>query len=130
MTILCLVQMYRSTAIMLLESRTCKSILHYNFYVICTYITSMYILANNIITRIYGTHQLQLKRDTRVPRMCRPRNPHTLLLHACTFVCFYLLHHEHMRKHTSYVCMYTRFFTHAHVSHCVHVKYTQLHFIV
>ena len=78
----------------------------------------------------YGTHQLQLKRDTHVLRVCRPRNPHTLLLHACTFVCFYLLHHEHVRKHRSYVCMYTRFFTHTHASHGVHAKCTQLHFIV
>ena len=76
----------------------------------------------------YGTHQLQLKRDTRVPHVCRPRNPHALLLHACTFVYFYLLHHEHVRKHTSYVCMYTRFFTHAHASHGIHAKCTQLHF--
>ena len=56
---------------------------------------------------MYGTHQLQLKRDTRVPRVCRPRNAHALLLHACSFVCFYLLHHEHVRKHTRYVCMNT-----------------------
>ena len=24
-----------------------------------------------------------------------------------------VLHHEHVEKHTSYICMYTRFFTHA-----------------
>ena len=44
-----------------------------------------------------------------VTRVYIPRNAHVLLLHACTFVCFYLLHHEYMRKHTSYVCTYTRF---------------------
>ena len=63
----------------------------------------------------YGTHQLQLKCDTRVPHVCRPRNAHALLLHACTFVCFYLLHHEHVRKHTSYVCIN---YTHARESQC------------
>ena len=73
----------------------------------------------------YGTHQLQLKCDTRVPRVCRPRNAHALLLHACTFVCFYLLHHEYVRKHTRYVYMNTRFFIHAHTSHGV--TCTQLH---
>ena len=76
----------------------------------------------------YGTHQLQLKRDTRVPRVCRPRNAHALLLHACSFVCFYLLHHEHVRKHTRYVCMNTRFFIHAHASHGV--TCTQLHLYI
>ena len=65
----------------------------------------------------YGTHQLQLKRDTCVVCVYRPRNAHALLLHACSFVYFYLLHHEHMRKHTSYMCVYTRFFTHAHARH-------------
>ena len=78
--------------------------------VICTYTFSCIYM--------YGTH-------TRVPRMCRPRKAHALLLHACTFVCFYLLHHEHVRKHTSYVCMYTRFFIHAHTTHGV--TCTQLH---
>ena len=73
----------------------------------------------------YGTHQLQLKRDTRVPCMCRPQNAHAVLLHACNFVCFYPLHHEHMRKHTSYVCMYTRFFIYAHACHGT--TCTQLH---
>ena len=87
------------------------------------------IAAGHTCTNVtYGTHQLQLKRDTRVRRVCRPRNPHALLLHACTFVYFYLLHHEHVRKHTSYVCMYTRFFTHTHASHGIHTKCTQLHF--
>ena len=80
------------------------------YYYICSY---------RLQTCTYGTHQLQLKRDTRVPRVCRPRNAHALLLHACSFVCFYLLHHEHVRKHTRYVCMNTRFFIHAHASHGV-----------
>ena len=87
------------------------------------YIVPYVYLVSSVPT--YGTHQLQLKRDTRVPRMCRPRNPHALLLHACTFVCFYLLHHKHVRKHTSYVCMYTRFFTYTHVSHGVKWLYTR-----
>ena len=60
-----------------------------------------------------------------VTRVCRPRNAHALLLHVCTLVRFYLLHHEYMRKHTRYVCINTRFFIHAHVSHGV--TCTQLH---
>ena len=68
---------------------------------------------------MYGTHQLQLKCDTRVPHMCRPQNAHVLLLHTCTFVFLYLLHHEHVRKHTSYVCVYIHFFIYAHASHGV-----------
>ena len=73
----------------------------------------------------YGTYQLQRKRDTCVPRVCRPQKAHALLLHVCTFVCFYLLHHEHLRKHMSYMCMYTRFFIHAHTSDGV--TCTQVH---
>ena len=64
----------------------------------------------------YGTHQLQLKRDTCGIRVWRPRNAHELLLHASNFVCLYLLHHVNVRKHTCYLCVYTRLFTHAHAS--------------
>ena len=65
---------------------------------------------------VYGTHQLQLKRDTRGICVWRPRNAHELLLHASNFVCLYLLHHVNVRKHTCYLCVYTRLFTHAHAS--------------
>ena len=71
----------------------------------------------------YGTHQLQLKHDTHVPRVCRTRNAHELLLHACIFVCFYFLPHENVRKYTSYVYMYTCFFAHAYACH----SYTRIH---
>ena len=72
----------------------------------------------------YGTHQLQLKRDTRVPRVCRLQNPHALLLHACTFVCFYLLHHEHVRKHELRVHVYTFLYTRARESLCTREIHT------
>ena len=90
-------------------------------------IACMYVVRTYVRTYVcmYGTHQLQLKRDMRVPRVCRPRNAHALLLHACTFVFYYLLHNENVRKHTSYVCMYTHYFTHMHASH--DVTCTQLH---
>ena len=51
----------------------------------------------------YGTHQIQLKRDTRVPRVCRPRNAHALLLHACSFVCFYPYQNSCQLNHTLFL---------------------------
>ena len=112
-----------------LDKRCCShfmKVLTFHTCNIYTLDSGMLIVCPLLLTNSsYGTHQLQLKRDTRVPRVCRPRNPHALLLHACTFVYFYLLHHEHVRKHTSYVCMFTRFFTHAHASHGIHAKCTQ-----
>ena len=73
---------------------------------------------------MYGTHQLQLKRDTRVPHLCRTQNAHELLLHACIFVFLFL---APKRKCTSYVCMYTRFFAHAYACHSVAWLHTGAH---
>ena len=38
------------------------------------------------LLHMYGTHQLQLKRDTRGIRVGWPRIAHAILLHACNFV--------------------------------------------
>ena len=62
---------------------------------------------------MYGTHQLQLKRVTRVPR-----NGHAFLLHACTFVCLYLTPRTLEKTHELRVHVYT-FFIHAHACHSI-----------
>ena len=67
---------------------------------------------------IYGTHQLQLKRDTRVPRVCRPRNAHALLLHACSFVFLSLTPRAREKTHEIRVHEYTFLYTHACESQC------------
>ena len=65
---------------------------------------------------MYGTHQLQLKRDTRVPRMCRPRNAHTVLLHVCNFVFLSLTPRTREKTHELRVHVYTFFYIRARVS--------------
>ena len=53
---------------------------------------------------MYGTHQLQLKRDTRVPRMCRPRNGHAFFAARVYFRVFYILQPRTLEKTHEFTC--------------------------
>ena len=77
---------------------------------------------------IYTVHTSYNLNVTRVAHVCVDHEIHTCFCYTLVLLCFYLLHYEHVRKHTSYVCVYTCFFTHAHASHGIHAKCTQLHF--
>ena len=69
---------------------------------------------------------------TRVYHECVDHEMHTSFCYTCVFLCSYVcfLLHENVRKYTSYVCMYTRFFAHAYACYSVAVAihvYTQEH---
>ena len=67
---------------------------------------------------MYGMHQLQLKRDTRVPRVCRPRNAHELLPHACIFMFLFLAPRKREKIHELRVHVYTFLCTRVRLPQC------------
>ena len=72
-------------------------------------------------------HQLQLKRDTRVPRICILRNAHELLLHACIFVFLFLAPRKCEKIHELCVHVYAFLCTCVHVSQAVLRSFTCIH---
>ena len=76
----------------------------------------------------YGTHQLQLKCDTRVPRVCRPRYAHALLLRTRVYFRVFLSLTPQIREKTHEIRVheYTFLYTRARESRCNMHKATSL----
>ena len=56
-------------------------------------------LCNKSKEQVYGTSHPHLKRSSRVTCACKAHSLHALLLHACIFMCFLVLHQKYVRKH-------------------------------
>ena len=74
-----------------------------------------FILVDNMIGIPDGLiiYQLQLKCDTHIYHACVDHKMHTHICYTCVNLCFGSSATQ-VKKHRSYICVYTRFFTHMH----------------
>ena len=63
--------------------------------------------------QMYGTSHPKLKCSSCIMCACKTRSLHAFLLHTCICMCFLVLHHEYVRKHTHFHWITTRKTAHA-----------------